>query len=325
MSKFRIKLRSTTFVIATLTVATSMAVGCQDQIKLPKTKLQQDKSQQSKATTQQTQSTETELESATKKMVAELPPEQTFETPQVNRTKQTIEIPKSWKRLGKEDEIWIDTQAKEVIIAGHVCLTQGGLEMFICPEGTKEHESVIAAHAQSHQVHASLIKLDAGPGKSTSWDPEYRAAYGPSIDVTLKWQDAESKQMKTMPAKDWIRNFKTKKAMTETWVFGGSEFWKDPDTGEQIYYGDSGEMICLSNFSTATIDVNVESSQANAGLLYEAFTENIPPVGTKVYAIIKPGKRIEPEKKKEPSPSAADGTDKPPTPKDSSDAVNVDK
>ena len=240
-----------------------------------------------------------DIAKATEKLSASLPPEEIEQSPKSERTQQTIEIPESWKRLSQEDEIWVDAKAKEVIIAGHVCLTRGGLEMFICPEGTKEHESIIAAHALSSQVHACLIKLGADPGKSTAWDPEYRAAYGPSIGVTLKWQDAETKKTTTMPAKQWIRNFRTKKAMTETWVFGGSEFWKDPDTGEQFYYGDSGELVCLSNFGTATIDVNVESSQANEGLLYEAFTENIPPIGTKVYAIIKPGKRIEPAKKTE--------------------------
>jgi hypothetical protein len=251
----------------------------------------------------------TRIAEDTEKLAASLPAEEIEQTPKSDRTKQTIDIPESWKRLSKKDEIWIDPKAKEVIIAGHVCLSRGGLEMFICPEGTKEHESIIAAHALSSQVHACLIKLGADPGKSTSWDPEYRAAYGPSIDVMLKWQDAETKKTKTMPAKQWIRNFKTKKAMTETWVFGGSEFWKDPDSGDQVYYGDSGELICLSNFGTATIDVNVESSQANAGLLYEAFTENIPPIGTKVYAIIKPGKRIEPESKPETKKSNPENSD----------------
>lgn len=210
--------------------------------------------------------------------------------------KQTIEIPTTWKRLGKKEEIWIDPIAKEVIIAGRVCLNQGPLEMFICPQHTKEHESVISANATALQVHLALTALGTDPGKATSWDPEYRAAYGPTIQVTLKWQDKDTKKTKTILANQWIRDVKTRKAMDHLWVFGGSQFWEDPDTKEQVYYGDSGELICLSNFSTATIDLNVESSQSNAGLLFEAFTENIPPLGTKVYAIIKPGKRIEPVK-----------------------------
>ena len=207
-------------------------------------------------------------------------------------TKQTIDIPTDWTRLSKEEEIWIDAKKKEVIIAGSVCFNQGPLEMFICPRGTKEHESVIAANALSRQVHAALVAIGADHGKPCSWDPEYRPAHGPSIKVTLIWVDDTGKQIK-MPAEKWIRNSITKKQLDQDWVFGGSQFWTDPDTGRQVYFGDSGELICLSNFSTATIDLAVESSQSNDGLLFEAFTENIPSVGTKVYAIIKPGKIIE--------------------------------
>ncbi len=241
--------------------------------------------------------------------------------------KQTIDIPTSWKRLGKKEEIWIDTTAKEVIIAGRVCLNQGPLEMFICPEHTKEHESIIAANATALQVHLALTALGADPGKPTSWDPEYRAAYGPSIKVTLMWQDKETQKTKTAPANQWIRDLKTRKAMEHLWVFGGSQFWEDPETKEQIYYGDSGELICLSNFSTATIDLNVESSQSNEGLLFEAFTENIPAIGTKVYAIIKPGKRIEPASKpnKKAENEATGGNDIIPGTTEASDSKAVDK
>ena len=227
----------------------------------------------------------------------------TLDTPPVNDSLpleppqqqiHTIEIPSSWVRIGKQEEIWIDTNAKEVMIAGTVCLKEGPLEMFICPQGTKEHESVISANALASQVHAALIALGFDPGKPTAWDPEYRAASGPTIDITVIWLDATTDREISMPAKKWIRNAKTRKPMEYQWVFGGSEFWQDPDTGEEVYYGDSGELVCLSNFSTATIDVNVQSSESNAGLLFEAFSENIPPIGTKVYAVLKPGKRIKP-------------------------------
>lgn len=212
---------------------------------------------------------------------------------------QTIDIPKTWKRLSKKEEIWIDVNSKEVIFAGHVCLNAGPLEMFVCPAQTKEHESVISAHATALQVHLALVALGANPGKTTSWDPEYRAAYGPTIEVTLKWKDQESGKTQTSSAKNWIRNAKTKKTMNQQWVFGGSQFWEDPASDHQVYYGDAGELICLSNFSTATIDLNIQSSQSNEGLLFEAFEENIPPLETKVYVILKPGKRIEPKKLKD--------------------------
>ena len=213
------------------------------------------------------------------------------------RAEPTIEIADNWTRLSKDREVWVDKKTKQVMFAGHICLTAGQLEMFICPEGTKEHESIISSSALSSEIHMALLLIDCKPGKSSSWDPVYRPAHGPTIDATIKWRDAKSGKTKSIDAKQWIRDVDTKKAMAQRWIFGGSKFWKDPDTGEEVYYGDSGELICLSNFSTATIDVGVKSSQeASDGLLFEAFTENIPPIDTKVYTILTPGEIVKPAK-----------------------------
>ena len=219
---------------------------------------------------------------------------QSTATAQADPQEQTIEIPGSWNRLGK-NEIWIDFRNKEVIVAGTICLARGPLEMFACPANTKEHESVVSVNALSSEVHAALIALGAEPGSPCQWDPEYKPATGPIVDIRLTWFDDEQNKTVEAPAPSMIRNSRTRKPMTHQWVFGGSQLWEDPDTGDKIYYGDAGEMVCLSNFSTATMDLTVESSQSNDGLLFEAFTENIPPIGTKVYMHLKPGKRIEPE------------------------------
>ncbi len=221
----------------------------------------------------------------------------------------TIEVADNWNRLSKDHEIWIDKKAKQVMFTGRICLNAGQLEMFICPERTKEHESVIASFASASKIHMALLLIDCKPGKTSAWDPEYRPAHGPTIDATIKWRDEATGKTKSSDAKQWIRDVDTGKAMSQRWIFGGSEIWKDPETGESVYYGDHGELICLSNFSTATIDVDVKSSQANDGLLFEAFTENIPPVGTKVYTILKPGEIVKPEAK--PEKKKKDDTDGP--------------
>ena len=51
---------------------------------------------------------------------------------------------------------------------------------------------------------------------------------------------------------------------------------------------EGGEMICLSNFSTAMMDLTVESPQENASLFFEALTGQIPPLGTEVRMILTP-------------------------------------
>lgn len=66
------------------------------------------------------------------------------------------------------------------------------------------------------------------------------------------------------------------------WVFAGSGFTVDEKTGKKFYNAESGDLICVANFSTATLDLAVSSSASNDGLDYEAWTERIPPVGTPV-------------------------------------------
>ena len=220
--------------------------------------------------------------------------------------KHTIDIGKNWTKIYEKQEVWIDLKNKAVMIGGTVCLNAGPLEMFICPEGSKEHESVISANALASHLHGALVPLGIEPGKPSSWDPVYRPVSGPVIKIKLMWRDPDSSKIMTQDASQWVQDAKTKKAMKHQWVFGGSEFWTDPDTKEQVYYADSGEMVCLSNFSTACIDVNVQSTDTDGGLLYQAFTENIPPVGTKVYMVFTAGKMVAlPAAKKEDKKDAA--------------------
>jgi hypothetical protein len=64
-------------------------------------------------------------------------------------------------------------------------------------------------------------------------------------------------------------------------LFAGSSFYKQKD-GKLWYQAESGNVICVANFSDAMIDVSIESSASNANLLYEPYTERIPPLDTPV-------------------------------------------
>ena len=198
--------------------------------------------------------------------------------------KQTIEISAPWVRLSKKHEIWIDMKSKKVMVAGQICLRQGGLEVFACPRRTKEHESIVSVNASALELHTCLIAIGADPGKPVQWTPEYKPATGPKINIDVVW--SEDGQQITRNAKELVRNFDTKKELSKDWVFCGSQFYVNPEDGSKTYYGDSGEMICLSNFATATLDLPVESSGSNESLLFEANTEKAPPLGTKVYLVL---------------------------------------
>lgn len=71
--------------------------------------------------------------------------------------------------------------------------------------------------------------------------------------------------------------------MQAEWVFAGSGFYTDEDTGKKFYLAEDGDVICVANFPTAMIDVAVKSSAEAAGLMFEAYTERLPPKGTPVW------------------------------------------
>ena len=215
--------------------------------------------------------------------LADTPVEPTVDTP----AEPTIDIPASWKRLSDQQEIWLDTKNKQVIVGGKVCLDVGPLEMLICPKNTKEHESIISVNVASWQVHAALVALGSSPGVPCRWAPEYTPAWGPTINIQMMYRDAETKQVKTIDGKQWILNTDTQKPMTTDLVFGGSFHQPDPEGRRAQYMADAGELICLANFATATIDIR--APDPDKALFFEANTALIPPINTQVYTVISAG------------------------------------
>ena len=198
--------------------------------------------------------------------------------------------PPELKRLSQTGEIWLDTKRKAVVIDGQVCLREGNLEMFACPKESKEHESVVSLNCLPQDAHAGLLAAGAKPGKPVRFDPKYEPASGDVIDVFVLWRDEQGKKRQAK-AQEWVKNIKTEKALAYDWVFAGSGFWKDEDTGKEHYQANGGDFICVSNFPSAMLDLPIESSMANGELMFHAFTENIPPKGTKVRVVLIPRKK----------------------------------
>ena len=207
--------------------------------------------------------------------------------PVVGQEPRKLPAPKGAKAMPKPHRVWIDAEKKQVLVDGYVSLNEGLLEMFACPSGTKEHESVVAVYSSAQMVHAGLLAVGAKVGHPVKWDPKFEPPAGTEIDIEVRWLDANGK-WQTLPAQQWLTDLNTKKPMTHSWVFAGSGFWKDEKAGREYYLAEGGELVCVSNFASATLDIPVESSQANDGLLFEANTEKIPPVGTPVRLVLKP-------------------------------------
>ena len=84
--------------------------------------------------------------------------------------------------------------------------------------------------------------------------------------------------------------------LTADFVFAGSGFYAQQAVGEDgtpgrtvtRYAAEGGEVVCVANFPSATIDIAERSSAEGQGVLYEAATGAVPPEGTSVLLAFTP-------------------------------------
>jgi hypothetical protein len=191
------------------------------------------------------------------------------------------------RRLSPTEEIWIDVAQRQVVVGARVALDTGPIEVFACPRGTKDYEAVVSTLASARLVHTALLAIGLEPGSPVSFDPDYAAATGPPVSVTMRWQDAEG-VVREARGQDWVRDARTGKPLTVDWVFAGSRRWQDDRDGTDVYEADQGDLVCVSNFPSATLDLPIESSDTNDDLLFEVFAGRVPPKGTEVDMILAP-------------------------------------
>jgi len=177
------------------------------------------------------------------------------------------------------------TDQKSVVFLADVCLREGPLEFFACTKNTKEHESILATRAKPSLIHVGLLATGAETGTPVQFTPKFVPATGPRIDITIRWLGNDGKRQEAK-AEEWIQEMKSKKQMDTYWVFSGSLFQR-LESGKNQYLADvTGEIIGVSNFPTVVLDVPIASTSNNEELFFQAFTEKIPPEGTKVTVIL---------------------------------------
>ncbi|MFW6124817.1 MAG: YdjY domain-containing protein, partial [Pirellulales bacterium] len=201
-----------------------------------------------------------------------------------------VENAEELKRLDPKAAIWVDAKSKRLVLMGRVVLRNAPLELFACLRNSKEHESVVAIDAfaqKAYVIHAGLLAVGAEPGSPVQWQPSYQPPSGTEIDVEVRYHDQQGKTQ-SVPAQQWIIDHQTGETMQQPWVFAGSGFWTDERTGERHYRAAGGDIICVSNFATAILDVPIQSSQSNQALMFRAHEEAIPPLGTPVTLVLTP-------------------------------------
>ncbi len=181
----------------------------------------------------------------------------------------------------------LEGEKRRVVVSASICLQKGALELLMTRKDTKEHEAVLTADIDARMLKQALILAKAEEGSPVKFDPKYVAASGQTIKITVEY--LEKNQVISLDAKQWVRDANTKKTLTHDWVFAGSRLIANPlDPMKKIFLANDGDLVCVSNFETALFDLPIKSSKDNTDLNWEANSEKIPPVGTKVSVIFEP-------------------------------------
>jgi hypothetical protein len=189
-------------------------------------------------------------------------------------------------------EVFPDKKTRRVLLATAVCLREGPLEIFMCKKGTKEHEAILHADYDALKIHQMLILAGAEPGKPTQFvnpkteQADYKPATGTKIKVSVHY--TRGGKPFTHPAQEWIWDPKKKAILPYDWVFAGSTVFIDPDNKKKYYGANSGDVISISNFPYSMLEIPAEVSKDDSSLVYEAKTDRIPPLRSKVWVILEP-------------------------------------
>ena len=189
------------------------------------------------------------------------------------------------KQLANNISFEVEGEERRVVVSAYVVLREGRLEGLLCRKNTKEHEYIIAADVDAREIHTALLVAGAKPGSPVKFQPKFVPANGAGIKVRLQYQ--QDGKTVTVPAQQWIRDVKTKKDLDSDWVFAGSHLLADPEdsTKPPFYLANQGDVICLCNMDTAMLDLPIASPKSLSERNYEANTDRIPPLETKVDVI----------------------------------------
>ena len=194
------------------------------------------------------------------------------------------------RRVAYAPHVTIDWSVPQVEIDARVVLREGPLELLVCAEQTKEHESILVTAARPRRVYEALGLIGLEPGHPLRYDSttaQYTPATGQRLALEIHYRDGE--EDKTVAAHEWMAASGTQQSISApVWVFCGSQ------TLDGKFAADvEGTVACVVDFNSALIGLAERHSAKNSELWLVANTPLIPERGTPCRLVVR-GLNIEP-------------------------------
>ncbi len=190
-------------------------------------------------------------------------------------------------------EVQVDAAAREIRFPAKVNMNQGLVEVVICTEHGKLHESLFVTQIQPIHLHVALLLLGLKAGSNPGWhlaeDPLFRPPgwerpRGDQMEVYVRWQGAHGQHESRAEA--LLVDQRTGRPLPRTsWVFIGSHV-----DVKGIYAADEiGSIVTNYHDWTAVVDNPLQGGQLDDFTF--ANTELLPEIATPVEIRIVPAKK----------------------------------
>lgn len=179
--------------------------------------------------------------------------------------------------LYRVGDVVVDTKERTVTFPAKVNLTQGVLEVLICTEYGKTHESLLSTRANPLHLNVALLMLGLEGGRSVKYQGDPTKPEGSPLEIWFKVRGAEKERL--IRAEDWVYNTHAKRPMLRThWVYVGSVLTPKGFMAER-----EGQIVTTFHDPFALIDNPLPGGGDDT--VYVVHTEAVPPMGTPVTVV----------------------------------------
>ncbi len=195
--------------------------------------------------------------------------------------------------------ITLNASKMSVDIEAKFCLNRGPLEMVVCLEGTKEHESLLSTRATPSHIHACLLLLKAKPGspaRKARLAPEDGGGWvdvppsGSRVGVSVVLTDSEGQEVE-LPLSRFVKRNVDRDSIAQlsaVFTFAGSVL-SGADGDRSRYACDaSGHVISLATFGDELLCLPGIHDKSNHALLWEIDPSSTPEKGSVAMLRLRP-------------------------------------
>lgn len=181
--------------------------------------------------------------------------------------------------LYRVGDVVVDTKERTVTFPAKVNLTQGVLEVLICTEYGKTHESLLSTRVKPLHLNVALLMLGLEGGHAVKYQGDPAKPEGSPVEIGYKVKDDGKERL--IRAEDWVYNTHAKRPMLRThWVYVGSVL-----TPEGFMAQREGQIVTTFHDPFALIDNPLPGGGDDT--VYVVNTKAVPPAGTPVTVVLK--------------------------------------